>query len=157
MLESDLHTPVQAKCQVCHARDVDGTSGVRTADAGLRADQVTLCKSCHPKHRDISPIGHVLATIPADMLTYMRAREITGLLNTPGQDLIKQLESQNAKPTLMVPDAQGRVVCSTCHNPHQQGTFPAGTVLDDRSLRLRKDHLITPVRGELFCRHCHNL
>jgi predicted CXXCH cytochrome family protein len=157
MLEDDLHTPIEARCQVCHDKQLDTKGGVRTGDASLRADQVTLCRSCHPRHRDISPVGHVLAKIEPGMLTYMRAREITGLLNTPGQDLLTQLAAQGAQPTLMVPDGQGRVVCSTCHNPHERGTFAPGTVLDDRSLRLMKGRLVTPVRGELFCRHCHNL
>jgi hypothetical protein len=157
MLEDDLQTPIQQKCQVCHEKTMDASTGVRSGDMALRADQVTLCKSCHPHHRDISPVGHVLARIQPGMLVYMRARELTGLLTTPGQDLIRQLAEQNATPQMMVPDSQGRVVCSTCHNPHEKGTFPSASVLDDRSLRLMKGHLITPVRGELFCRHCHNL
>jgi predicted CXXCH cytochrome family protein len=149
--------PIESKCAICHSRPMDNTSMVRTGDSALRADVVTLCRSCHPHHRDISTTGHVLATIPPDMLAYMRARELTGLLSMPSADLIQQLIDQKARPILMVPDGQGRVVCFTCHNPHQAGTFPAMSVLSDRSLRLVRGHLLTPVRGSQFCRHCHNL
>jgi len=156
MLAEDQHTIVEQRCQVCHARPMDRNATARSSNASLRADQVSLCRSCHPHHRDISRAGHVLATIRPPMLIYMRARELTGLLEAPSQDLIKQLQDENAGPTLMVPDAQGRIVCTTCHNPHQQGTFAANCVLDDRSLRLMKGHLLTPVRGQIFCRRCHN-
>ena len=70
------------------------------------------------------------------MLVYMRARELTGLIDAPSNDLIAQLKADNARPTLMVPDADGRIVCTTCHNPHQQGVFRPGCVLADRALQL---------------------
>jgi hypothetical protein len=157
MLAADQHTPIEQRCQVCHDKPMDNTAMTRGADASLRAEQVLLCKSCHPRHKDISTTQHVLAVIPPEMLAYMRAREMTGLLNSPSPDLIKELQAQHAKPTMMVPDAQGRVVCTTCHNPHEQGTFAPDSVLSDRSLRLMKGHLVTPTRSELFCHHCHVL
>jgi hypothetical protein len=157
MLAEDQHTIIEQRCQVCHNRSMNRNATTRSSNASLRADQVSMCRSCHPHHRDISRAGHVLATIRPPMLIYMRARELTGLLEPPSQDLIKQLQDENARPTLMVPDSQGRIVCSTCHNPHEQGTFAPNCVLDDRSLRLIKGHLLTPVRGQIFCRRCHNL
>ena len=157
MVQADTHAVITERCDVCHDKPMDPRATQRTGNASLRADQVTLCKSCHPHHKDISPMGHVQTTIPNDMLLYMRAREITGLLDSPSPDLLAQLEKQNAKPELMVPDADGRIVCTTCHNPHEQGTFARGSVLDDRSLRLMKGHLVTSTRGELFCRHCHKV
>jgi hypothetical protein len=157
MLQADRHTPIEPRCDVCHDKPMDTSAMTRSGDASLRADQVTLCRSCHPHHKDISPMGHVLTVIPPEMLAYMRAREITGLLEMPSQDLIKQLQTDHAKPTLMVPNSLGQVVCSTCHNPHEQGTFAPDSVLSDRSLRLIKGHLMTPTRGELFCRHCHSV
>ena len=157
MLAEDQHTVIEQRCQVCHSKLMDRSATTRSSSASLRADQVTLCRSCHPHHRDISRAGHVLATIPPAMLAYMRARELTGLLDAPSQDLLRQLQDEHAGPTLMVPDSHGRIVCSTCHNPHEQGTFAANCVLADRSLRLIKGHLLTPVRGQIFCRRCHNL
>ncbi|MGA2231484.1 MAG: hypothetical protein ABSH22_11340 [Tepidisphaeraceae bacterium] len=157
MLEADKHTPISQRCDACHDKPMNASATVRTGNASMRADQLVLCRSCHPRHKDISTNSHVQAAIPGDMLAYMRAREMTGLLNPPGEDLLKQLQSEGAKPTMMVPDDSGRIVCTTCHNPHEQGTFPADSILADRSLRLMKGHLITPVRGTLFCHHCHNL
>jgi len=148
---------IEAKCVICHTRTMDNSRMTRSGDPTLRADVITLCRSCHPHHRDISQAGHIDVPIPADMLAYMRARELTGLLSVPSADLIKQLADEHAQPVYMIPDGQGHVVCYTCHNPHQAGTFPAMSVLSDRSLRLVRGHLLTPVRGSQFCRHCHNL
>jgi predicted CXXCH cytochrome family protein len=155
MLAADHRTVIEQRCQVCHTKPMNRQATTRSSDASLRADQVSLCRSCHAHHRDISRAGHVLTTITPAMLTYMRARELTGLLDSPSQDLLKQLKDEKAGPTLMVPDAQGRIVCSTCHNPHEQGVFQKNCVLDDRALRLVKGHLLTPVRGQIFCRRCH--
>jgi predicted CXXCH cytochrome family protein len=155
MLAADQHTVIEQRCQVCHAKPMDRTATARSGDASLRSDQVTLCRSCHPHHKDISRAGHVGSTIAPDMLVYMRARELTGLINRPSADLITQLTTDKARPTLMVPDATGRIVCTTCHNPHEQGVFAADCVLADRELRLVGGHLLTPVRGATFCRRCH--
>ncbi len=156
MLAGDRKTVIEQRCQVCHAKPMDREAVARTGNASLRADQVTLCKSCHPHHKDISPNGHVGAVIKPEMLIYMRARELTGLINAPSIDLIAQLKADNAKPTLMVPDAQGRIVCTTCHNPHQQGVFAEDCVLSDRELQLVSGHLMTSTRGPTFCRRCHS-
>ena len=155
MLAADRHTVIEQRCEVCHSKPMDRNATARTGNASLRADMVTLCRSCHPHHRDINRKGHVGTTIPPQMLVYMRARELTGLLDSPSDDLIKQLTDEKAMPMQMVPDAQGRIVCTTCHNPHEKGTFSPNCVLDDRSLRLVNGHLFTPVRGQTFCRRCH--
>jgi predicted CXXCH cytochrome family protein len=155
MLAGDGHTVIEQRCEVCHSKPMDRNATARTGNASLRADMVTLCRSCHPHHRDINRKGHVGTTIPPHMLVYMRARELTGLLDAPSDDLMKQLTDEKAMPMQMVPDAQGRIVCTTCHNPHEKGTFSPNCVLDDRSLRLVNGHLFTPVRGQAFCRRCH--
>jgi predicted CXXCH cytochrome family protein len=156
MLAADQHTVIEQRCQVCHQKPMDRNATARTGDAFLRADQVTLCRSCHPHHRDISRTGHVGTVIQPDMLVYMRARELTGLINAPSNDLTAQLKAANARPTLMVPDPTGRIVCTTCHNPHEQGVFSPGCALADRALHPVQGHLLTPVRGQTFCRRCHS-
>jgi predicted CXXCH cytochrome family protein len=155
MLAAD-HKPIEERCQICHAQPMDRKATTRSGDPQLRDDQVKLCRSCHPHHKDISRTGHVLTPIKPQMLAYMRAREITGLVVMPSPDMVQQLLAQKAQPTLMVPDARGVIVCSTCHNPHQQGLFTPGCVLDDRALRLVGGHLMTSTRGATFCNHCHS-
>jgi predicted CXXCH cytochrome family protein len=157
MVDAASHRPIAGQCNICHTKPMDATATTRTGNPLLRSDQITLCKSCHPHHKDISPTGHVLAKIPDTMLVYMRARELTGLLDSPSPDLIAELTAKSAKPQRMVPDSAGRVVCSTCHNPHQQGVFKPDCDLADRALHLVKGHLFTPTRGELFCRRCHKV
>jgi hypothetical protein len=57
----------------------------------------------------------------------------------------------------MVPDKNGVVVCTTCHNPHQAGVFPPDSVLSFRAMKLTgKNSVASPVRGQVWCRHCHD-
>jgi hypothetical protein len=157
MIDADTHKPITKSCDLCHEKPMDPTITMRTGNSLLRADQAVLCKSCHPHHKDISPTGHVGTAIPESMLVYMRARELTGLLDSPSPDLIDELTAKHARPQKMVGDANDRIVCTTCHNPHQQGVFASDCDLADRSLRLVKGHLITSTRSELFCRKCHKV
>ncbi|HTW95602.1 MAG TPA: hypothetical protein VMD30_12445, partial [Tepidisphaeraceae bacterium] len=102
---------VEAKCLICHRKLMDNTLMSRHGDPALRDDVVTLCRSCHPHHKDILQADHILIPITPDMLVYMRAREMTGLLGAPSADLLQQLTQEKARPIYMIPDPQGRVVC----------------------------------------------
>jgi hypothetical protein len=75
----------------------------------------------------------------------------------PGADQVEQLKAAGAKPTLMRTAADGTITCTTCHNPHQAGVLPAGTALAYRPMRVVGDRTISPVRGEHWCNHCHDL
>jgi predicted CXXCH cytochrome family protein len=147
---------LQDRCQVCHANKMDPSTLQRSGKTTLKEDQLVLCRSCHPHHKDISRQGHVGTTIKPEMLAYMRARELSGLLTIPDKSTVNDLQAAGAKPTLMVPAPDGKVVCSTCHNPHERGVFPPDSVLAYHALKVVDGHTRTPVRGEQFCNHCHN-
>jgi len=155
MLSQDRQV-MEDRCQVCHGKIPDRNTLARSGQTTLKEDQLVLCRSCHPHHKDISRAGHVGTTVKPEMLAYMRARELSGLLTIPDKSVVNDLMAAGAKPTLMVPNPDGTVVCSTCHNPHERGVFPATSVLAYHAMKVVDGHTRTPVRGEQFCNHCHN-
>jgi hypothetical protein len=150
--------PIRERCLACHTEVLDATIKQRTGKPMLRGDdQLQLCRSCHPHHKEQFSPGHIGSPIKPEMLAFMRAREAVGLTAPPGKELVEQLKAQNAKPTLLLPASDGTIVCSTCHNPHQAGLFTPGTSMAYRPMRLIDSKIVSPVRGENWCNHCHNL
>jgi predicted CXXCH cytochrome family protein len=155
MLAAD-RKPVAEKCLACH-KETPATDIARpTGNANLIADQFTLCKSCHPHHEEQLDPRHIGAKVKPEMLAFMRARESVGLAATPGKELIAKLAADKARPTLLRPDDQDVVKCSTCHNPHQAGLFKSGTPAAFGAMRVIDGKFASPVRGEQFCSHCHS-
>jgi len=148
---------VEQRCLFCHQNVPNPQAMQRTGRSDLRGDQVVLCKSCHHTHKEIFKGGHVGTKLPPERLAYMRAREIVGLLDSPSADLVNQLKADNQQPTRLVPAADGTIICSTCHNPHEQGVFNPESVLAYRAMRATGNRTISPVHNPTFCRHCHSL
>jgi hypothetical protein len=149
---------IEERCLACHSAMPDRAAKTRTGQALLRGGELALCRSCHDKrHKDQFNPGHMGAKVKPEMLAFMRAREVVGLTTAPGGDLLAQLKTAGAKPTLIGMAADGTITCSTCHNPHQAGVFPAGTPLAFRPMRVVGDRAISPVHGEQWCNHCHDL
>jgi hypothetical protein len=148
---------VEAKCLACHTKSLDRATRARTGQADLRAGEQTICLACHVRHADVFSPGHLGARVKGDMLAFIRAREIVGLVTPPGPELLAQLKAAHAKPTLIATAPDGTITCSTCHNPHQAGVFAPGTPLAFRPMRVVGDKAVSPVRGTQFCNHCHDL
>jgi hypothetical protein len=159
MLTAGERAVIEERCLACHSEMPDRAAKVRTGQALLRGgDELSLCRACHDKrHKEQFNPGHMGAKVKPEMLAFMRAREVVGLTTAPGGDLLAQLKAAGAKPTLIGLAADGTMTCSTCHNPHQAGVFPAGTPLAFRPMRVVGDRAISPVHGEQWCNHCHDL
>lgn len=114
-MTDDAGGAAETTCRNCHSADMPVERADRTGTPRLIAPEPALCLGCHPLHADYFEPGHLgtvmneAAARPADQAyLYRRAPEAAPLL----------------------PLAEDGVInCSTCHNPHEQGVFPADSVL----------------------------
>lgn len=123
----------------------------------VRNKRLTLCRGCHGAHVDWFQPGHIGATISPDRQAYMVAREKTGPTTRPSRDLIAKFKAAGTEPVRTRPDPEGKLVCTTCHNPHAKGVFRAGHRLDHRAMKhVGPEKVVSPVRSRRFCQTCHN-
>jgi len=118
------------KCLFCHAHAEKRTTRVRSGNPDLRTDQVRLCRSCHPTHVDYFKPGHVGIRVPAEMMARM-------------------------SPRLRL-TRDRRIVCTTCHSPHEQGVFSSRSVMSYNTMeRTGARGVTTPTRRHPPCSDCH--
>ncbi|WP_170942377.1 cytochrome c3 family protein [Noviherbaspirillum denitrificans] len=134
----------QVVCLVCHTVAPNRRSAKSINDVmfTIKNDLTQVCVGCHKwrphpsQPAEVSAPGknHLVKPSPA-VLRQMKATE-------KAQNLILPLE----------PDS-GRIICATCHNPHERGVQrdPRADVGADGFNRLR----LQP--GEIMCMSCHNL
>ena len=69
-----------------------------------------------------------------------------------------QTQPTNPTPATFPLARDGRIVCSTCHNPHENGLFPATSVLAAGAMQQEtQDHgPALRVSRKDVCRVCHN-
>ena len=120
-------------CGFCHAAQPrTAPGGEPQFDPKLRAAATKLCLNCHQMHADPAPRGHLDMTLPDRM--------------------------KHADPDVLPLD-DGRIACSTCHNPHAADAALAAyfqrplaqarsTAPADAKKALRLEHTT-------LCTHCH--
>lgn len=156
MLLTEKDEIIEDKCLFCHSKPLDRNTVARTGDPALKIEQHLLCRDCHPQHKDPMIQGHNGMKLSPDKLATMYLREVTGLQSTIAESAISQAKASGKKPLKMVPAGDDTIACSTCHNPHQYGVFPKDSVLSYRAMRQTgKNRMVSPVRGQVWCRHCH--
>jgi len=144
-------------CALCHKKKMDPAQTRRTGQPQLRGNELIQCKSCHPSHVTYYEGGHLGAKVGAEMLAYLAAREISGPSSRPSRRLVQRFQRSGARPTKVVLDAENRITCTSCHNPHQKGVFAGNCVLADNAMRLiGTDKVISDVRHQRFCLRCHD-
>jgi predicted CXXCH cytochrome family protein len=124
------------RCRFCHTAALDTTPQTmsRSGNAHLIGDELLLCSSCHRQHVDYFTPGHIGATVPAEMKPF--------------------IQSQAATP---LPLDGSKIVCSTCHNPHQHGVFAPSSPLGRGGLKPDTTNATLPLRGHgrRICGVCH--
>ena len=147
---------MESRCLFCHTRTPDRKAAQRTYKPDLKAPEQLICRDCHPPHRDPITEKHIGLRPSAEQQAYTRAMETLGLSGNPSRKLIHEIQAAGQMPRLFVTGPEGLMVCSTCHNPHQQGLFRAGGELDYGSMRFdARQKLVSPVRDPIWCRNCH--
>lgn len=146
--------PMHRNCLLCHTSTTDVLQRtVRTGRPDLQDDEVALCVRCHRRHVDWFEPGHIGITMPPAMRAYKAAREKSA---REAQTAASQPAAVPITPELPLGQG-GRVVCSTCHNPHQQGLFPATSPLGLGAMNVNDPHAPQEFRGlgKELCRGCH--
>ena len=158
MLDKDKAT-IRRACQFCHHALLDQRDRlVRTGQPELRSDPAILCRSCHIEHIDYFEPGHVGAKASAEIKAYMAAVEQIPPGQRPDSERIKEALRTKREPTRLPLSDGDTVVCSTCHNPHEQGVFPQNSVLAYGAIRTGQKQKELRLRGigREFCFACHN-
>jgi predicted CXXCH cytochrome family protein len=125
---------IASSCAFCHVQTPPTSpDGSRTGDALLHADGSSLCLTCHARHWDVSPLGHV---------------------DREASDLTRRIVA--ARPSAQALPLHGdRVTCYSCHNPHQAGLFPLDSPLGAISTAPADTRAALRVSSAELCLQCH--
>ena len=124
-LEADK--PKTDTCLWCHVDVPPIDSQPREgASNGLRAKAAGLCRNCHVVAQSHPVAGHLDATPSAEMAQYMSAYEMKSKMRLPFAQLLEIARATKRTPRSIPLDEDGRITCSSCHNPHEKGLLPGG-------------------------------
>lgn len=146
-------------CLLCHRVSEGVDRQVRLGKPDLVADELSLCVRCHTRHVDYFTPGHIGAPVPPRIKAYMLAREDAGMEAAVSAEQIEAKMGSPRETKLLPLGLNDRVVCSTCHNPHQAGLFPPDSALGIGAMKMRDDKdqpLAMRGLGRGVCRGCHN-
>ncbi len=143
-------------CLFCHTeRPKIPSDGRRRFQPYLRVESSELCLNCHNRHWDLSPLGHVDRPVTPRIRQWMLMRELSAGSGDSPRELAR-LAAQSDRNSARLPLGDNRVTCYTCHNPHYDGLFPAGSELGaladnalDRASALRTNWID-------LCSECHS-
>jgi len=129
------------RCRLCHRKVPTETPDGQVKNAGLSVaeDYKQICLNCH-----------VWVVHPGGGLPFMD-RGGTNHLKIPPQPIRQRLEEMQEKNEVLLPrEADGRIYCATCHNPHERGVvknIQAAKGADEKNrLRMRP-----------ICDNCHDI
>lgn len=155
---------MEESCTFCHIRTPPiPADGARRHDPMLHADGSQLCLTCHTRHWDVSPQGHVDRTVSEHTRRVMLARQFAHADGNSNQPDAQSRENGTTRtmprdltmePALL-PLSANRVTCYTCHNPHQPGLFPDNTPLGAFSAAPRDTHAALRISSDQLCIECH--
>jgi len=147
----------QDVCKWCHVGvpDVEADAGDE-ASRRLHGKSYGVCENCHsmaPHHP--TEDEHMGMTPSSGMRSYMAAYEIKYRMNVPFPELLEYVAASGRKSRQAPLDADGRITCYTCHNPHEKDLLPAA---NPRSVGAEGDKAANHrlrVREDVVCRACH--
>jgi hypothetical protein len=129
-------------CQVCHKNVPDLKKEKNIKDVHLRSEDLNeVCTRCHPyrTHPGAEGIETTMSMITAP-----------DHLVAPSKKIFNNMRLALKETPLLLPvDKTGKIVCSTCHNPHERGLLTGRADYGaDSEIRLRS-------AGLEICQYCH--
>ncbi|MCF6209767.1 MAG: hypothetical protein L3J88_09395 [Gammaproteobacteria bacterium] len=93
-------------CEYCHQKALDPNKDYTREQLKLRLPPETLCLGCHLKTPHLNALNH---------------------LQKPDQKMRRRMQAAERKLGIILPlDEQGRIMCVTCHSPHERGLIDVG-------------------------------
>ncbi len=148
-------------CFLCHLREAYQRMNphLQLDDQGKIIE--ATCLFCHPTRPDVTIMGmkHVrfIAKNPDEYCIGCHHGFTRGHpagvdhLRRPSRQILRAIQSSVRRLGIELPLYQGRIICATCHNPHQQGVLKvrASAAGSQRPSKLRL------VPGNMQCIGCH--
>lgn len=139
---------LRGQCSLCHVGEVE--PGARHAE--VHVAEPALCTGCHQTRNHPGGVNHMVTPSNAFRERMSQAQHGDALAGMTPRQVQAYLAAQPPEPTQSLPAGYGgRIVCTTCHNPHDEGIFgaadPRGQGADEpRRLRMGEESL---------CAACH--
>lgn len=94
---------IKSQCLYCHEKTLDPEKTIAFQDIKFKTDIEKLCYGCHLDTPHLNAINHH---------------------KKPEKEMLERIKQYEQENNMIFPlDRQGRIMCSTCHNPHQQGVI----------------------------------
>jgi len=143
-------------CAWCHAGEPQTDSQpAEAASYQLRAASAGLCRNCHVVAETHPVVSHMDAVPSEQMRWHMSACEMEPKMRLPLEQLVEYARAARREPRSIPLDADGRITCHSCHNPHEKGLLPDG---NPRSVggesRQAANHRLRVRKGKI-CTVCH--
>ncbi len=119
----------EQSCLFCHSSLPDRKVSGIEAVYGDEVDLDAYCTVCHSRHAGKHPTAEHLVE--------------------PSRRMARAIESAPDRIGYALPMHGGRIICATCHNPHQAGVLPGETASGTGNKRLRLNE------GRSICLACH--
>ncbi len=118
---------IPESCVFCHTERGDATLPLTAEQYPLSLPADSTCISCHGNIPHPSMINHLLKasrTVLLNMVCYEQKDRFV----LPLEKLRAYLEGTNRMPTSVSLGPEGRILCTTCHNAHENELFRAGSI-----------------------------